>query len=383
MPAWKSLGGNLALAAVTTLICLEVLGAAIALTGVGPFFDQRKTEAALAKIKPEQYENFRATARHVEAVWQPPPSTTLTMTTCLGKTTTATFDQAGARNYSGFDAKRAEILLIGDSYTIGDEADDDETIAAYLHKDAGVMAANLGVAAYGSVQALLHAKAQRAKYPAARTIILGVMYENIRRNVNSQRFAFTRNESDIIAPRPYIKGGVIKLVPQAIFDGIDQFNRYTRETVRDDFWTVPPLGFPYSASLIGAAISRPMRTRSAAWIIKNLNRQYSIDFRDAEMSNALVIVSKEFVRWSASEGLQPIIAFIPQNKKDTTSADEWIKTKGQIPQLQNRLFNAAMPDIDWPRYNLKPNGDCHPSPYGYSRIAAFYASLLKQQASAR
>ena len=65
---------------------------------------------------------------------------------------TMTYDQRGFRNPTGL--RQASIVLIGDSYVLGDYVSDDQVLSRLLEGRVGQSVANLGVAGYGTAQEL-------------------------------------------------------------------------------------------------------------------------------------------------------------------------------------------------------------------------------------
>lgn len=77
---------------------------------------------------------------------------------------------------------RTRILILGDSFTFGDEVSDNETYSYYLRKmipDSEII--NMGVHGYGHDQMLIYLKEEGIKYKPD-IVILGFVYEDIQRN---------------------------------------------------------------------------------------------------------------------------------------------------------------------------------------------------------
>jgi hypothetical protein len=106
---------------------------------------------------------------------------------CVGLEVVASYNTAGARVYPGYDEKSASVITVGDSFTHSTEIGNDETYPAQLAKQLGASVANHGVGGFGPVQRYLNLKQKIHLYPQARTVVLGIMYENIYRMMNSCR----------------------------------------------------------------------------------------------------------------------------------------------------------------------------------------------------
>ncbi len=96
--------------------------------------------------------------------------------------------------------------MVGDSYTHGSEVADDDAFPAQLAKILGLSVANHAVGGHGPVQAFLNLKEKIELYPKAKVVILGMMYENIFRMVNSYRPVLAE-KSSAYRFKPYIENG--------------------------------------------------------------------------------------------------------------------------------------------------------------------------------
>ncbi|HUR26861.1 MAG TPA: hypothetical protein VM509_01635 [Planctomycetota bacterium] len=128
--------------------------------------------------------------------------------------------QRGVREYGAVPAPGAlRVACYGDSFVFGDEVPDEYTFQAFLERQApSVEALNYGVPAYGTDQALL--RLRRDGIANARVVVIGLLLENIGRNVNRYRPLWTpRTLSPFSKPRfvlaPDISGvEKLQLVPQ-------------------------------------------------------------------------------------------------------------------------------------------------------------------------
>jgi len=295
---------------------------------------------------------------------------------CNGKKHFATYSPATARTFEGYSDAAAQAILIGDSYTEGADVDDQQTIAAQVFKITGIVSANLGVGGFGPVQAMLKAQLKRDSFPHAKIIILGIMYEDIRRAVNGYGPAFVRDDPDILLIRPYVEDREIRLVPKYIYDDVQSFAQFSLSALETDFWARPKAHFPYSVSFIRALLSENFRIRAPGRILKLVQKQYWTDYHDERLSVALVTVVHKFFEWAHLSRLLPAVIFIPQNHLDTQSASIWIQHH-QSELTGGLVLNASFTDIDWSKYNRGPADSCHPSPYGYQKLAEFYSAVIR------
>jgi hypothetical protein len=135
----------------------------------------------------------------------------------------------GTREYSPQPAAdRLRLACFGDSFTFGDEVPDPFTYEALLERLApSVEALNFGVPAYGTDQALL--RLQREGIDAAQVVVLGLLLENIGRNVNRYRPLWApRTLAPLAKPRFLLEGEQLKLLPQP-FSSAQELGRAVRE----------------------------------------------------------------------------------------------------------------------------------------------------------
>ena len=363
-------------AIAASIILLELTLAAGRWLIPGLFPSRAGLEQAIDQVEQEEFDAY-AKSVVPPMMWDHRPNSTAQVKSCMGTTFTARYDASGARTYQGFRAHEATVLLVGDSYTHGDEVADDETIAAHLFARSAIAAANLGVGGYSPLQAVLKAKAQLERFPEARVVVLGVMYENIRRTVNSYSPAFTKEPSGLFAARPHALPDEIQVVPPAAYTDLAAFKQFAKAALRQDFWHAPDLSFPYTLSLAELAGSKAFRLRQMSRLNKLFGRQYQSDFADPTLRSALFTVVQDFFSWASAAKIEPVVVFIPQNKYDLQSAQSWIDDFAQRLAYPANLRAMATDEVDWSRYNQNPDGSCHPSSYGYAAIASAYARIIK------
>ena len=110
----------------------------------------------------------------------------------------------GKKDFSyGRDTERLRILILGDSFTFGDEVSDDETYSYYLQEMLpNTEVINMGVHGYGHDQMLILLKEEGVKYQPD-IVILGFLALDMSRNLLEFR--------DFAKPRFVLKGGELKL----------------------------------------------------------------------------------------------------------------------------------------------------------------------------
>lgn len=356
------------------LACLELAVGISSAIAPKLFGQTRSVLSAIEAIDPKRFAKFSAHARGTPAVWSVVAGNHKTES-CLGETFDATYDAAGARVYPGYEAQSATALLIGDSYTAGDEVGNEHTIAAHLYKNTGIVSANLGVGGYSPLQAVLNFEMRAKNFPSAEVVVLGIMYENIRRNVNSYIAVFTGAEG-VLGIRPYVRDGTIRLVPEEVYDSLDNFKAYAKTAVHADFWASPLPSFPYTLVLVDLMRSGSFWLRNKSRVLKQFGRQYASDYANPELTEALGIVVNRFGESARSAKLRPVVIFFPQNRHDLQAPSLWIEEHRKLHGNRTDLRVMESGHVDWARYNQKPDGSCHASSYGYDMISKAYAKAL-------
>jgi hypothetical protein len=366
----------LAVVVAMSIALLEIGMAASHWLLPGIFPSRASLERAIDRISKDEFDEY---ARSVfpPMMWDHLPNSTAEVRSCLGASFTSRYDAAGARTYQGYQADKSTVLLVGDSYTHGDEVADDETIASHLFTKYAIEAANLGVGGYSPLQAVLKVKSRIAHFPHARMVVLGVMHENIRRTVNGYLPALSREAGSVFAARPYASPSSIEIVPSAVYTNLTAFKQHTRTRLTADFWMTPDLSFPYTLSIAQLASSQAFRLTVMSKFNKVLGRQYQSDFANAILRGALFTVVQDFFSWATERNIIPVVIFVPQNMHDLHSGQAWINSFAPRLAYPANIRAAATRGIDWSLYNQKPDGECHPSSYGYAAISSAYASIIR------
>jgi lysophospholipase L1-like esterase len=305
---------------------------------------------------------------------------------CQGTVVEYSFDQTGARTYTGYDGRRAEIVVVGDSYTHGSEVADDDAFPAQLAKDLGLSVANHAVGGYGPVQAFLNLKEKIGLYPKAKVVILGMMFENIFRMVNSYRPVLAGKSSEYRF-KPYMHEGHILPNPgQDAFVNIDSFLAHANEAFDNDFWSKPRHQFPFSVSYIRALGSNYFYFKRLSRKLRKIGiPEYFLAYRSESLSAELLSMLEQFTSFARERHLIPIVLFIPRDKYDTKSVSKFIGAKNAHLPQGLLVGDVGGAEIEWDRYNLIERKDgndadfCHPSPYGYGKIAEYVADLLRHR----
>ncbi len=363
-----------------TLVLLEGLAfAVVQLVDAKDFFDSR--DGVYAQFSDVSLADFKSNGADPITGWRSFGPRVQEEENCLGALVESTYDAVGARIYSGFDSRNSEIVVVGDSYTNGEEANDDETFPARLSQILGISVANHGVGGYGPTQSVLNLQQNIARYPEVKVVVLAIMYENVHRMVNGYRPVLYHGSSKYTL-KPYMAAGQIVSHPGTeVFDSVKQFTAATEPAFENDFWAKPKATFPYSVALFRSLSSNYFRYRKVQRAFRKAGKpEFFLSFDDPEIQLNLIALLNQFAVVAREWGVKPVVVFIPRNSLDTSSAGSFIAQRRS--ELDSSLVIgdvAEFEGVDWINFNLREaEGDntCHPSSYGYNIIAQYIAQLL-------
>jgi hypothetical protein len=363
-------------------VILEVIGyLSVFLTD--DLYDDRET--VLARVEEGRLADLRREGIDPIVGWKYRGPEVDTDCNCQGTRIEYAFDQFGARLYSGYDSRTAEIVLSGDSYTHGYEVAADDSFAAVTAGILGVSVANHGVGGYGPVQAFLSLQQNLPHYPRAKFVVLGIMYENIFRMVNSYRPVLT-NKSSVYGLKPYIAKGHIKPHPgRQVLKDIDTYKAFADRAFDTDFWGKPKHAFPFSVSYIRGLGSNYCYFKKLARRLRRIGvPEFFLAYRSDTFSIELLSLLNSFREFAKTNSVKPVVLFIPRDRFDTKSVSRFIERNKRRFQHDLIIGDVGTADVDWEKYNLLDMRDkdnirfCHPSPYGHRMIAEYLAKLLVQ-----
>lgn len=353
---------------VFALILLEVLSFFVGSFLHRDMFSQE--EAYFAEVSREEFDRWRVSPWFdSELGWNlPTKNFTEAKPNCLNQMVTYSY-QDEHRGSPG--PGTAAVALFGDSYTYGEEVDDDSTTAAALERLIKAPVLNYGVPGFSPEQAVLKFERLARSRQMPKVAVLVIMHEDIRRVVNSFRPANASRFDTRMGLKPYIVEDAVIEAPSIA--SYEEFIAEAKRRFEDDFWARPAFRFPYSVSLLRAVIS------NAFFIprIASLGRpQFSYEYEtDGPLLRALTAAINRWRTSASNAGVMPFVLFVPLNGGDAGVSGQYVKSLNASAG-QAFAFEFADPTIDWSRYNLKPKGACHPSGYGHERIAAFIASHI-------
>jgi hypothetical protein len=227
------------------------------------------------------------------------------------------FDASGARSNPSYPEPGTEyVSSYGDSFTFGDEVSDEDAWSHILSRRLGARVANFGVGGYGTDQAFLRFKKNTRDH--AHLTILGIFPDDLKRNVNQQRYFLAPVPATYLGmkPRFVLDGDVLKLEPLPTMthaNYLDSFEHPERYFAFEHFVPGTPEGpivwsFPFSLSVARAAVSPQV----VNWM---RGRPGWIDFAsDGHPSQALAItaaIAREFRALAVERGKRVVVVVFP------------------------------------------------------------------------
>jgi len=219
-------------------------------------------------------------------------------------------------------ARRADqpalVSLYGESFTFGSEVSDDEAWGNRLAARLEARVDNFGVGGYGTDQALLRYQLNTNDH--ARVVVLGIVTENLMRNVNQYRDLLYASGGLGFKPRFLLNAtNGLELVPLFAPEPAD-FPAFAREPGRrlahefflpDGGRGVGTAEFPFTLSLARSVghFSAGPRWRGEPW--------HANFFHADHPSRALpltVAIVREFERTCRSRGQTPLVLLLPTGR---------------------------------------------------------------------
>jgi lysophospholipase L1-like esterase len=335
-------------------------------------------DAFAAPPRPEEVDTFRRWGWDPTVGWLHRPGVSATREASDGRTWRYTIDARGARA-NPYDGPGGFVSAYGDSFTFGDEVDDDETWPYALSELTGTAVDNWGQSGWGPDQALLRL---RGNLPARRTtaVVLAIMTENLARLVNSYRPFLTRNPHMRFAFKPMLAwhDGALVWLPSPLhrLDVPADFVRAFARATTTDYWyaqnarRVRP-HFPYLAFL-----------PSALWCTIRACHRPDL-WAEPQVTARLDRIIEEFQALARTHDFAPIVLFIPEPREMRRfTRGRRLRYRGYVERLRRRadldglrIVDVLDRDFDAARFNLRPFKG-HPSPYGHRVIADAVQAVL-------
>ncbi|CAD6513892.1 conserved hypothetical protein [metagenome] len=315
-------------------------------------------------------------------------------------------NEKGARINPGYEKKESLISCYGDSFTFGRQVNDNETWEHELSKLMNSNIQNFGVGNYGIDQSLLRLKREynsnKTKY-----VILGIVPDSIRRNLNFWKHYFEYGNTFGFKPRFIISENSLKLIKNPI-DSESKFYEYEKfldEIRKYDYFYKNKfckeiISFPYCITIF----KNPLRNISIIyWVLKinlynklkkntsliewkpmriimKINLKWRIRlYQDKEAKVIFKKIVEEFVKFSKDEKFQPIFLMLPQKddilfiKSNYNFYNEFINELIKMEDLKViDVTNELLKENDLDRiYSDNNEYGGHFSEYGNKKIANF------------
>ncbi len=248
-------------------------------------------------------------------------------------------NEKGARINPDYERKKSLISCYGDSFTFARQVNDNETWEHELSKLMDSNIQNFGVGNYGIDQSLLRLK-REYKSNKTKYVILGVVPDSIRRNLNFWKHYFEYGNTFGFKPRFILSNNELELIKNPINEeskfldyvkNLDEIKKY------DYFYKTKfckeIINFPYCITIF----KNPIRNFSIIyWILKielykkiqrdisrikwnpmkiimKINLKWRVKlYQDEEAITIFKKIIEEFINFSKEENFQPIFVMLPQ-----------------------------------------------------------------------
>ena len=259
------------------------------------------------------------------------------------------YDRSGSRHIPAFPEPGTELVaLYGDSFTYAVDVSDEEAWSNVLSEKLGARVANFGVKGYGMGQAYLRFLGNTND--ASRLTILGIFPDNLKRNLNQQRYFLYQSRWYVFGqkPRLVLEAGSLRTVPLPTMS----YSKYIEsllspwEGYTDEFFLPgTPYGpikwsFPYFLRMIKAVLSPQVRS----WVSGKPGWHDFLEEGHYSQSLATAVaIAKTFVALAESRGKEVLIVMFPSE----SSFDLYRRTETLAWQpFTDRLAEVQIKTID-------------------------------------
>lgn len=344
------------------------------------YFDYSEEYLRLVELNRDYFATFITDYYDPITGWSNPRSKHLVSQGCFSRWE-AYYNRDGSRKSCKVESSgKYDIICVGDSFTHGNEVDDCMTFPAVLQRLLNVSIGNFGVSGYDTIQSVLQYEAVLSRIDPPKIAILGIMYENGRRNLNSFRPVYSNYFYcfEAFLFKPYFDGKQIRnsVIPKDKTYSYYKSRAYERFS--HDYWTKPKFRFPFSISLYQALKQPNFRFRFNQKINQILKRGvFLYDYQAQPILDSIRYCIDRFIRVSEKHNVIPVVIFIPPSSRDTRSPDHLIKDMQQ-KHAQALIINFGKHPMDWRTYASTER--CHPTAEGYAEIAKFIHTHIRSLA---
>jgi hypothetical protein len=366
---------------LVNLIVLELasLAAVHALAVVSP--NRRLdlfVDAQLADVTDATLTEYLEGGYDAELGWDNVPNRRVTQVNVLDEPWTASYDASGARRSCVHSDAAAEgptlIATFGDSFTRGDEVNDEETWQCLIERHIGLRVANHGVGGYDVSQALLKAQRQWSEGSVAPITILGVYSDDLGRVLNRYRPYQDGASAGKLGFKPsfrYFDGNVVFLPnPLQGPSTVREVRELAISLADTDYWAegwarVLP-EFPYSLQMLRTGVYT-IRSRIGTPL-------YSTNIWNTDEGRRVMLhLLKQFVAGAQDHHTHAVLLLIPdvnawREQRAAPAYADFVRRDLAPAGLDLTVIDIAGAPFDEHRFSVKPF-EGHASAYGNAIIA--------------
>lgn len=312
--------------------------------------------------------------------WRPKAKSSAAKKNSAGNDWSFKIDEFGARENPKFESSRSPyIATFGDSWTFGDEVNNDETWQSYLSDMLGSYVANYGVGGFGTDQAFLRFTEELKAGLSPVYAVLAIFEENYKRVLNRFRpFYFPGTGVKLgFKPRAYLdRSGELAFLDSELKSPIYERARLAEliEAARaNDYWAEfnPWFEFPYSFNLFRAArINFCARTSDPSYC-QSAKRP---TWESPEVRPLMKALINEFVQTAESRNIRPVVLFLTHRKRGS-----YFSFAGELRNMYDEkdviIIDIAEAGFELSKFRILPNSG-HASPQGNKLIAKHIAQYF-------
>jgi len=366
------------------MINLAVLEIAsfLAVTGLGIVSPDRRWDLfldnELSGVSDATVSNFLARQYDTELGWDNVPSSQGGARNILNAPWIATYDAKGARTScmaAATDDGDAIIATYGDSFTHGDEVNNDATWQCALERRIRRRVVNYGVAAYGVDQAVLKAERHWRQGRIAPITLLCVYENDLDRALNRYRPFLSPHTGAKLGFKPSFRmiGNNVVFLPNPLRRDVvtvKEVKALAVSLIPTDYWAssagrVLP-NFPYSMQLFGTAFRATERKLNTLHFSDNI-------WDIPEGRDVMLHILGEFAGVAKQYGTRPVLLMIPdvsrwKGGRVAPAYKTFLRTALAKAQPQLLTIDIADFRFDEREFNLMPFRG-HPSAHGNEIVA--------------
>lgn len=317
--------------------------------------------------------------------WLPLAKSQNTNKNCLNNEYVISYGEYSQRVNPFGEDKPSRISTYGDSFTEGEEVNDDQTFQYYLSQLTGTNVKNFGVGAYGTDQALLRLEHNlHSGIDQPEVVILSVYTENSKRILGNYRpFLYRQKISQLTFKPRYFQSGSQNIVT-LVENPLD--TPFTEKNLRKAFSMAKKYDYWFYVNSQRLTVRFPyIVTMPLAFAGKMI--EYRYDLWHAEAGRIMDHLLNRFISLSNEYNFKPVICFLPTERDtkkfingSTLQYQDYVKRIRESTTFDQAIIIDLLEEsFDYSKYYLGGlDNSCHCSPYGNLVIAK---SILEHLAS--